>query len=158
MDFKLSPELEKLREEAKKFAEDRVSSRVKEMEETEKTPKDLLTRLGELGYPAVLIPKAYADNITHAGAGHLARIIILEEIGRISSSLSQTLQVYHLGEAPIIYFGNEEQKRKWLPSLAKGQKIASLAMTEPYGGSDVIGGIRTTAVKLAKGQEGSACS
>lgn len=151
MDFKLSPELERLREEAKKFAEDEVSPRVKEMEETEKIPEDLLTRSGELGYPAILIPKAYADKITHAGEGHLARMIILEEIGRISPSLSQTLQVYHLGEAPIIYFGTEEQKRKWLPSLAKGQKIASLAMTEPYGGSDVIGGIRTTAVKDGNG-------
>ena len=48
MDFKLSPELEKLREETKKFAEDEVSPRVKEMEETEKIPEDLLTRLGEL--------------------------------------------------------------------------------------------------------------
>lgn len=148
MDFKLSSELEKLREEAKKFAEEEVSPRVKDMEKTEKIPENLFTHLGELGYTAVLIPKEYvAETVPRAGEGHLARTIILEEIGRISPSLSQTLQIDHLGEAPVIYFGNEGQKRKWLPALAKGEKIAGLAMTEPYGGSDLIGSIRTTAVK-----------
>lgn len=148
MEFKFSPELEELREEARSFAEGEVGPRVEEVEKTGKIPGDLLKRLSELGYAAVLIPKELIDEaVPYAGEGHLARMIILEEIGRISPALSQTLQIHHLGGAPLIYFGDAKQKRKWLPALAKGEKIATLAMTEPYGGSDPIGSTRTTAVK-----------
>jgi alkylation response protein AidB-like acyl-CoA dehydrogenase len=90
----------------------------------------------------VLIPPEYGGT----GAGHIARIIILEEIGRVYAAMASTLQIFHLGQAPIIYYGSEEQKKKWLPSLASGEKLAALAVTEPVGGSDVTG-IQTTAKK-----------
>jgi acyl-CoA dehydrogenase len=115
------------------------------MEETDEVPMDLIKRMGELGFASLLIPREYAEGIPYAGMGHVARMIVLEEIGRISPAIAQTLQIHHLGQAPIIYFGNEEQKRRWLPALARGEKIAGLAMTEPYGGSDPVGAIRTTA-------------
>lgn len=145
MNFEFTSEQEELKKEVKDLAEKEVSPKIEEMEKTDSVPLGLLKRLGESGYTSVLVPREYAEGVPHAGLGHVARMIILEEIATISPALSQTLQIHHLGGAPLIYFGSEEQKRRWLPALAKGESIATLAMTEPYGGSDPIGAIRTTA-------------
>jgi len=76
----------------------------------------------------------------------VARMIALEEISRISTATAMMLQVFALGIDPIVRFGTEEQKRKYLPELATGKRLASVAVTEPTGGSDPTGG-RTTYVK-----------
>jgi len=142
MDFSFTPEQEMLRKTAREFAEREVAPKVAQMDETGKVPMDLVKRMGELGFGGMIIPKEYGGT----GVGHLARIIILEEIGRVSAAMANTLQIHHLGESPIIYFGTDEQKRKWLPSMASGKKIGALALTEPVGGSDVLG-IQTVAKK-----------
>ena len=142
MDFSFTPEQEMLRKTAREFAEKWIAPRVDEMEKTCKLPMDLVKKMAELGFMGVLIPPEYGGT----GAGHIARIIILEEIGRVYAAMASTLQIFHLGQAPIIYYGSEEQKKKWLPSLASGEKLAALAVTEPVGGSDVMG-IQTTAKK-----------
>jgi alkylation response protein AidB-like acyl-CoA dehydrogenase len=142
MDFSFTPEQELLRKTAREFAEKEIAPRIDEMEETGKLPMDLLKKIAELGFMGVLIPPEYGGT----NAGHIARIIILEEIGRINAAIASTLLICHLGQAPIIYYGSKEQKKKWLPSLVSGEKLAALAVTEPVGGSDVLG-IQTTAKK-----------
>jgi len=142
MDFSFTPEQEMLRKTAREFAEKWIAPKVDEMAKTGKLPMDLVKKMAELGFMGVLIPPEYGGT----GAGHIARIIMLEEIGRVYAAMASTLQIFHLGQAPIIYYGSEEQKRKWLPSLASGEKLAALAVTEPVGGSDVMG-IQTTAKK-----------
>jgi alkylation response protein AidB-like acyl-CoA dehydrogenase len=142
MDFSFTPEQELLRKTAREFAEKEIASKVDEMEETGKLPMDLLKKIAELGFMGVLIPPEYGGT----NAGHIARIIILEEIGRINAAIASTLLICHLGQTPIIYYGSKEQKKKWLPSLVSGEKLATLAVTEPVGGSDVLG-IQTTAKK-----------
>jgi len=142
MDFSFTPEQEMLRKTAREFAEKWIAPRADEMEKTGKLPMDLLKKMAEQGFMGVLTPPEYGGT----GAGHIARIIILEEIGRVYAAMASTLQIFHLGQAPIIYYGSEEQKKKWLPSLASGEKLATLAVTEPVGGSDVMG-IQTTAKK-----------
>jgi len=74
------------------------------------------------------------------GLGYVARLIALEEIGRVSVATAMTLQIFALGIEPITRFGNEEQKEKYLPGLAKGERLATVAVTEATGGSDPKGG------------------
>jgi len=142
MDFSFTPEQELLRKTAREFAEKWIAPKVDEMEKTGKLPMDLIKKMAEQGFMGVLTPPEYGGT----GAGHVARIIILEEIGRVCAAMASTLQIFHLGQAPIIYYGSEEQKKKWLPSLASGEKLSTLAVTEPVGGSDVMS-IQTTAKK-----------
>lgn len=142
MDFSFTPEQEILRKTTREFAEKWIAPKVDEMEKTGKLPMNLVKKMAEQGFMGVLVPPEYGGT----GAGHIARIIILEEIGRVYAAMASTLQIFHLGQAPIIYYGSEEQKKKWLPSLASGEKLATLAVTEPVGGSDVLA-IQTTAKK-----------
>jgi len=142
MEFKLTPEQEMLRDTAREFAEKEVEPRVEEIERTRKIPKDLIKKLFDLGFGGLIISEEYGGS----GAGHLARAIVLEEIAYSCPALAFTLQIVHLGQAPLVFYGSEEQKKKWLPDLAKGKLIASCAVTEPTGGSDVLG-IKTFAKK-----------
>jgi alkylation response protein AidB-like acyl-CoA dehydrogenase len=142
MDFNFTPQQEMLRKIVREFAEKEIFPKTDWMDETGEVPMDLIKRMSELGFGGVLIPKDYGGT----GAGHIARTIILEEIGRVSAAMANTLQIHHLGQSPIIYFGTEEQKKRWLPSLSSGEKIGALALTEPIGGSDVLS-IQTVAKK-----------
>jgi alkylation response protein AidB-like acyl-CoA dehydrogenase len=142
MDFSFTPEQEILRKTAREFAEKWVAPKVDEMEKTGKLPMGIIKKMAEQGFMGVLTPPEYGGT----GAGHVARIIILEEIARVCAAMASTLQIFHLGQAPVIYYGSEEQKKKWLPSLASGEKLSTLAVTEPVGGSDVMS-IQTTAKK-----------
>jgi len=140
MDFGFSAEQEMLRKTVREFAEKEISPKVDWMDETGEVPMDLVEKMAKLGFMGVLVPKEYGG----LGMGHIERMILLEEIGCVSPAMANTVQVHHLGISPIAIFGTEEQKKKWLPSLAKGKKIATLAVTEPTGGSDVLG-LQTTA-------------
>jgi len=142
MDFSFTPEQELLKKTAREFAEKWVAPKVDEMNKTGKLPMDLVKKMAELGFMGVLVPPEYGGT----GMGHIARVIILEEIARVCAAMANTLQICHLGQAPILYYGSEEQKKRWLPPLASGERLAALAVTEPVGGSDVLG-IQTTAKK-----------
>jgi alkylation response protein AidB-like acyl-CoA dehydrogenase len=88
---------------------------------------------------AVTIPEEYGG----LGLGYMARMIALEEISRISVATAMMLQVFALGIEPIVKFGNDAQKSKYLPGMATGERLSTTAVTEPTGGSDPTGG-RTT--------------
>lgn len=142
IDFTFTDEQEMFRKAAREFAESRVAPFVPEMEKTGKVPPDLVKALAEAEMLAITIPEEHGG----LGLGFVARMIALEEIGRVSVATAMMLQVFALGIDPIVRFGTDVQKKKYLPLLATGERLASVAVTEPTGGSDPTGG-RTTYVK-----------
>lgn len=142
IDFTFTEEQQMFRQAAREFAETRVAPFVPEMEKTRKVPPDLVRALAEAEMMAVTIPEEYGG----LGLGFVARVIALEEIGRISVATAMMLQVFALGIDPIVRFGNDAQKKRYLPKLATGERLATVAVTEPTGGSDPTGG-RTTYIK-----------
>lgn len=139
MYFMFTSEQEMFRKASREFAETRVAPFVPEMEKTGKVPPDLVKALAEAEMLAITIPEEYGG----LGLGFTARLIALEEISRISVATAMMLQVFALGIDPIVRFGTDAQKKKYLPLLATGARLATVAVTEPTGGSDPTGG-RTT--------------
>ena len=139
IDFTFTEEQELFRKAAREFAETNVAPRVPEMEETGKVNDEVIRALGEAEMMALTIPEEYGG----LGLGYIARLIALEEISRVSVATAMMLQVFALGIEPIVKFGSDEQKKKYLPGLAKGERLATIAVTEATGGSDPTG-IRTT--------------
>jgi alkylation response protein AidB-like acyl-CoA dehydrogenase len=140
MDFQLSPQQELLRKSVREFAEGAIAPKVQHMEETDEVPWDLYKEMSKQLYMGVLIPKEFGGS----AFGHLARMIMLEEVGRVSAATAMALQIFHLGTVPVVDFGNEAQKKKYLPGMAKGERLSTIAVTEATGGSDPTG-IQTTA-------------
>jgi alkylation response protein AidB-like acyl-CoA dehydrogenase len=136
IDFTFTEEQEMFRKASREFAENRVAPFVPEMEKTSKVPPDLVKALAEAEMLAITIPEEYGG----LGLGFVARMIALEEISRISVATAMMLQVFALGIDPIVRFGSEAQKKAYLPKLASGQKLSTVAVTEPTGGSDPTGG------------------
>jgi alkylation response protein AidB-like acyl-CoA dehydrogenase len=99
-----------------------------------------LRQIGDMGILGVITPPEYGGT----GMGNLARIIALEELGRVCPAIPMALQVHHMATHAFSKFGNEEQKKKYLPPLAKGETMGAVAVTDPSGGSDVAG-IKTSA-------------
>jgi alkylation response protein AidB-like acyl-CoA dehydrogenase len=139
IDFTFTEEQELFRKAAREFAETNVAPKVPEMEETGKVNDEVIRALGEAEMMALTIPEEYGG----LGLGYIARLIAVEEISRISVATAMMLQVFALGIEPIVKFGSDEQKKKYLPGLAKGERLATTAVTEATGGSDPTG-IRTT--------------
>jgi len=140
MDFKLSEREELLRKSMREFAEKEIPPRMEAMEETGEFPVDLLKKMGDVGILGVVTTPEYGGT----GMGNLARIIILEEMGRVCPAIPMALQVHHMATQALSKFGNEEQKKRYLPPLAKGETMGVVAVTDPTGGSDVAG-IKTSA-------------
>ena len=105
-----------------------------------KFPGILYKEMSKQMYMGILIPKEYGG----MAFGNLARMIMLEEVGRVSAAMAMALQIFHMGTASIADFGNEAQKKKYLPAMAKGERLGTIAVTEATGGSDPTG-IQTTA-------------
>ena len=140
MDFKFTEQQELLRKSVRDFAEKEIAPRVEQMEETDQEPLDLYKQMAKLNLFGVTIPREYGG----MGMGLVERAIVLEEISRVSAAVGMALQVFHMGSSSIQDFGNDEQKKKYLPILARGEKYATTAVTEATGGSDPSG-IETTA-------------
>ena len=140
MDFSFSEREEMLRKSVREFAEAEVTPKMEAMEETGEFPTDLLKPMADLGIMGVITPADY-DGV---GLGYVARTIVLEELGRVCPAMPMALQVHHMACADLNDFGNEEQKKKYLPPLAKGETMGCVAVTDPSGGSDVVG-MKTTA-------------
>jgi len=139
IDFTFTEEQEMFRKAARECAETKVLPHVDEMEKTAKVSQAVVKALGEAEMMAITIPEEYGG----LGLGYTARLIALEEISRVSVATGMMLQVFALGIEPIIKFGTEDQKKKYLPGLATGERLATTAVTEATGGSDPTG-IRTT--------------
>jgi alkylation response protein AidB-like acyl-CoA dehydrogenase len=135
MDFKFSEREEMLRKAVREFAENEVPPKMEAMEETGDFPTELLKPMAQLGITGVITPTEY-DGV---GLGYVARTIVLEELGRVCGAMPMAMQVHHMACANLNDFANESQKKKYLPPLAKGETMGCVAVTEPGGGSDVIG-------------------
>ncbi|TMM33323.1 MAG: acyl-CoA dehydrogenase [Actinobacteria bacterium] len=147
MNFDLTPEQQLVRDTVRKFAESRIAPVAAELDREHRFPYELVAELAELGLMGMTVPEEYGG----AGADTVSYAIAVEELTRIDSSVAITLAAHHsLGTLPIFYFGNEEQKREWLPQLASGKRLAAFGLTEPGAGSDA-GASRTTAT-LRDGQ------
>lgn len=144
--FKFTEEQEMLRKAVREFVEAEIAPHAAEWDEEDKCPVEYFEKLGELGVAGIFVPEQYGGS----GLGHVERMICLEEISRHSAGLGMAMMTHHLGMSPILDYGTEEQKRKYLPSLCTGEKIAGLAVTETTGGSDYMGQ-KSTAEKTADG-------
>ncbi len=125
------------------FARDRVRPQAAEIDRDGRFPADLVKEMGDLGLMGVCLPEEYGG----AGQSYVLFATIVEELCAACASTGLILDVnISLCAEPILRFGNDEQKRKFLTPLALGEKLGALAMTEPEAGSDAAG-IRTTAVR-----------
>jgi short/branched chain acyl-CoA dehydrogenase len=141
MNFDLDHEHQLLRDTVRSFAEEKVAPVAEELDREKRFPYELVAELGELGIMGMTIPEDYGG----AGTDTVSYAIAVEELTRIDSSVAITVAAHHsLGTLPIYYFGNERQRRQWLPELASGRKLAAFGLTEPNAGSDA-GAARTTA-------------
>jgi short/branched chain acyl-CoA dehydrogenase len=147
MDFDLQPEHELLRDTVRQFALEKIAPVAEELDREKRFPYELVAEMAELGLMGMTIPEEYEG----AGSDTLSYAIAVEELTRIDSSVAITVAAHHsLGTLPIYYFGNEEQRRQWLPDLASGRKLAAFGLTEAGAGSDA-GATRTTA-RLENGE------
>lgn len=135
IDFTFTEEQDLFRKAASEFAETQISPHVPGMEETGLDWEPVIKALSDAEMMAITIPEEYGG----LGLGYVERLIVLEEIARISVATAMMMQVGGLGIAPIIVFGSEDQKQKYLPGLASGKHFATVAVTEPTGGSDPKG-------------------
>jgi short-chain 2-methylacyl-CoA dehydrogenase len=133
MNFDLSPEHELIRRTVREFAEEQVEPVAAELDREHRFPYELVEQMAELGLMGMPIPEEYGGG----GTDTLSYAIAVEELTRIDSSVAITMAAHvSLGTMPILLFGNDEQKRRWLPDLASGKKLAAFGLTEPGAGSD----------------------
>ncbi|MEV0400238.1 acyl-CoA dehydrogenase family protein [Actinoallomurus sp. NPDC050550] len=140
--FTLDEEYEALRRTVETFARDEVAPVIGDYYERAAFPYDIVARMGKMGLFGLPFPEEYGG----MGGDYFALCVALEELARVDSSVAITLEAgVSLGAMPIFRFGTEEQKREWLPRLCSGERLAAFGLTEPGGGTDVPGGMRTTA-------------
>lgn len=143
MDFDLTPEQEMVKKTAKEFADNEIVPGARERDRQEIFPWDLIREMAGLGFLGPTLPERYGG----MGFDYISEAIIFEEVGRADSSVRTTLSVQvSLTELPILHFGTEEQKQKYLPRLASGEWIGCFGLTEPQAGSDAANQ-QTRAVK-----------
>ena len=133
MDFDLTEEQRMIQETISKFAKEEIAPVASENDKKAHFPRDIFKKLAGLGFMGTPIPQEYGG----AGFDYISHAIVAEEIGRVDSSMRGTYSVQvSLVELPISKFGNEEQKRKYLPKLTSGEWIGCYGLTEPNAGRD----------------------
>ena len=144
--FELTDEQRALRDTIREFAESEIAPHAGEWDRQHVFPVEVVRKLGELGAMGVVFPEEYGG----LGAGAVAQAVVIEELARIDSSIAVTVGAnVSLGGEPILLFGTEEQKQRWLVPLAQGEHLGAFASTEPGAGSDVQAA--TTSARRAEG-------
>lgn len=140
--YQTTQEHEAFRQKMREFAESEVKPIAFLMDQNNEFPTEAVKKLGEMGLMGIPYPKEYGG----AGLDVLSYAIAVEELSRVDGGTGVILSAHvSLGSWPIFAFGTEEQKRKYLTPLAKGEKIGAFGLTEPNAGSDA-GGTETTAI------------
>jgi short-chain 2-methylacyl-CoA dehydrogenase len=140
--YRLDEEQEALRQTVADFAREVVAPVISDYYERAEFPYDIIDRMAKLGLFGLPFPEQFGG----MGGDHFALCLALEELARIDSSVAITLEAaVALGAMPIYRFGSAEQRQRWLPDLCAGNRIAAFGLTEAGGGSDIPGGMRTTA-------------
>ncbi|HEX9312575.1 MAG TPA: acyl-CoA dehydrogenase family protein [Actinomycetota bacterium] len=147
MDFDLTEEQQDFRKAVREFAEEVVRPRAEEMDRLEELPLDIVKQMGEMGLFGLPFPEEYGGQ----GADFLTFCLAVEELARVDSSMAITLEAgVGLGANPINDFGTEEQKRRWLVPMCRGEILGAFGLTEPGGGSDA--GSTKTSARLEGGE------
>ena len=147
MNFGLTEEQQKIKRQAAAFADREVAPHAAALDAEDRVPFETLEKLSEVGFMGLCVPKEYGG----AGLEFLSYCILIEELSRADAGVGVTLAVHtSAGTLPILPFGTEEQKARWVPPLARGENIGSFALTEPSTGSDAAA-IETTAEKVEGG-------
>jgi isovaleryl-CoA dehydrogenase len=133
--FGLGEIIDTVREQARRFADERIAPRAVEIDRSNVFPRDLWRELGELGLLGMTVPAEYGGS----GLGYLAHIVAMEEISRASAAVGLSYGAHsNLCVNQISLNATDEQKRRYLPKLISGEHVGSLAMSEPGAGSDVV--------------------
>jgi alkylation response protein AidB-like acyl-CoA dehydrogenase len=136
LDFELSEEQREIRQSVREFAEREIRPHVMEWDETQTFPAEIVGQLGKLGFMGVTLPAKYGG----AGLGHVEYATVIEELARVDGSLGIIVAAHtSLCAGHIMEAGTEEQKRKYLAPLARGEKLGCWSLTEPQAGSDASG-------------------
>ncbi len=142
MDFQLSEEQLMVRQTAREFAEKEIKSRAAEIDATGEFPMEIIKKLAPLNFLGITVPEEYGGG----GLDAVSYAIVIEEISRACASTGVILSVNNsLICEPILKYGTDFQKKKYLPDLASGKKLGCFALTEPEAGSDAAN-LKTTAV------------
>jgi acyl-CoA dehydrogenase len=143
MNLVFTEEQKMMQKMVRDFAQKEIAPAIEHMEETEEFPRHLITKMAELGLMGIPIPEEYGG----AGMDFTSYIIAINELSKVSATIGVILSVHtSVGTNPILYFGNEEQKRKYIPKLASGEYLGAFGLTEPSSGSDAAS-LKTRAVK-----------
>ena len=147
--FEENEELTLLRDSIRSFAENEIKPKAFELDKTESFSLDITQKMGELGLFGTIVSSKYGGQ----GMDYLSYIVAVEELAKIDGSHAATIAAHNsLGAAPIYYYGTEEQKQRFLPSLCTGQGLWAFGLTEPNAGSDAQAG-KTTATFDSKNSE-----
>ncbi len=141
MDFELTPEQREIQALARDVARAEIDPHAAEWDREHRFPSELFPKLAELGLMGVCVPEEYGG----AGADFVSYIVVLEELSRADAGVGVTVGVHTSAVTlPILRFGTEEQRARFVPALARGESLGAFALTEPESGSDA-GSLRTSA-------------
>jgi len=144
MKFQFTEEQEMMRKMVRDFAQAEIAPFVPSMDEEDRFPREVIDKLAELGLMGIPIPEEWGG----AGADFISYILALEEISKVSATVGVILAVHtSVGTMPILKYGSEEQKKKYVIPMARGEYLGAFALTEPQAGSDASR-IRTSARKV----------
>ena len=141
MEYFLDEQQQMIKELAARIADERVAPVAAELDEKEEFPWELMRVLADADLCGVYIPEEYGG----LGGGVFEQVLVVEELSRACSGVAASYAATGLGTFPILMFGNDEQKKRYLPEIASGKKLAAFGLTEANAGSDAAG-IETTAV------------
>jgi short/branched chain acyl-CoA dehydrogenase len=142
LSYQLDDEHEELRKTVQKFARDVVAPVIGDLYERGEFPYEIVAQMGKMGLFGLPVAEEYGG----MGGDYFALCLALEELARVDSSVAITLEAgVSLGIMPIYRYGSQAQKQQWLPRLCAGQMLGAFGLTEPGGGSDVAGAMRTRA-------------
>ncbi len=141
MDFELSAEQREIRQLTRDFADAEIQPNAAEWDREHRFPRELFGKLAELGLMGACVPEEYGG----AGSDFLSYILVLEELSRADAGVGVTVAVHTSAVTlPILRFGTDEQRARWVPPLARGEHLGAFALTEPDSGSDA-GSLRSRA-------------
>src|SRR5438270_868672 len=133
MKIELTEEQSMIRDAVRDFALGAVAPMADEIDQTGVFPADLIRQAADLDLMGIIVPAEYGG----AGLDHICFALFVEEIAAVSGTVAVILDVHtSVGTEPILHFGTDEQKQRYLPALARGEKLAAFALTEPDYGSD----------------------
>jgi alkylation response protein AidB-like acyl-CoA dehydrogenase len=143
MGFELTEEQQQVKRSVREFAEAEIKPHVMEWDEAQRLPRELFTKMGEIGLMGVIFPEEYGG----AGMGYVEYATVIEEIARVDGSIGLSVAAHNsLCTNHIFQYGGEEQRKKYVAPLARGEKLGAWGLTEPGSGSDASG-MKTTAMR-----------